>query len=287
MRLVHTSRASSRRRMAAVIGLVAAGLITSAAPTHAASKATYYLALGDSVAAGEQPIGGDSQGYPDQLLKDLRARPEFEQLRLEKLACGGETSQTMLDGIGSACSYSAGSQLDAAVAFLHEHPGDVALITITIGANDIFSCFGAPDCVLAARARIQANLPVIVAELREAAGPDLPIVGMNYWSPLVVDWFANPGSAQAWATRTVGFNDLLEGLYAAGGSPVADVETAFAVTDFTTMVELDGAGPVPLSVYSVCTLTWICTGPPLGPDIHPNTAGHAVIAATFEDAVPL
>ena len=282
----------------AIIGLVAAGLITSAGPTHAASKATYYLALGDSVAAGQQPIGGPAgagsnpleagynSGYPEQLLKELRTRPELEQLRLEKLACGGETTQTMSDGIDSACSYPAGSQLDAGVAFLHEHPGQVAMITITIGANDIFSCFGDPDCVLAARAQIQANLPVIVGQLREAAGPDVPIVGMNYWSPLAVDWFANPDSAHTSAARTVGFNDFLEGLYAAGGSPVADVESAFAVTDFTTIVDLAGAGPVPLSVYSVCTFTWICTGPPLGPDIHPNTAGHAVIAAAFEDALP-
>ncbi len=130
------------------------------------------------------------------------------------------------------------------------------------------------------------NESVIVGQLREAAGPDVPIVGMNYWSPLAVDWFANPDSAHTSAARTVGFNDFLELLYAAGGSPVADVESAFAVTDFTTIVDLAGAGPVPLSVYSVCTFTWICTGPPLGPDIHPNTAGHAVIAAAFEDALP-
>lgn len=283
---MHASLAHSRGRLVAVIGLVAASLITSAGPTHAASKATYYLALGDSVAAGHQPIGGYNQGYPDQLLKELRTRPELEQLRLEKLACGGETTQTMFDGVDSGCSYPAGSQLDAAVAFLDEHPGEVALITITIGANDIFNCFGDPDCVLAARAEIHANLPVIVGQLREAAGPDVAIVGMNYWAPLVVDWFANPDSAHAWAARTVGFNHFLEDLYAAGGSPVADVESAFAVTDFTTIVELASGGPVPLSVYSVCTLTWICSGPPLGPDIHPNTAGHAVIAAAFEDALP-
>jgi hypothetical protein len=62
---------------------------------------------------------------------------------------------------------------------------------------------------------------------------------------------------------------------------VADVESAFAVTDFTTLVELKGVGPVPLSVYNACTLTWICTDPPLGPDIHPTTSGYGVMAEAF------
>jgi hypothetical protein len=66
---------------------------------------------------------------------------------------------------------------------------------------------------------------------------------------------------------------------------VADVQSAFAVTDFTTLADLKDSGPVPLSVYNACTLTWICTGPPLGPDIHANSDGYRVIAKAFAAAL--
>jgi hypothetical protein len=97
----------------------------------------------------------------------------------------------------------------------------------------------------------------------------------------VAQWFDDPAAGQAAAANAVAFNDFLESLYAGAGTPVADVESAFAVTDFTTLAELKGVGPVPLSVYNACTLTWICTGPPLGPDVHANNDGYGVIAEAF------
>jgi hypothetical protein len=39
----------------------------------------------------------------------------------------------------------------------------------------------------------------------------------------------------------------------------------------------------PLSVLRECQWTWICTPPPLGPDIHANSAGYGVIAQAFAD----
>jgi hypothetical protein len=56
-----------------------------------------------------------------------------------------------------------GSQLEEAVAFLEEHPGEVTFVTIDLGANDVLSGGGA--------ASIAANLPLILAELMAAAGP--------------------------------------------------------------------------------------------------------------------
>ena len=53
------------------------------------------------------------------------------------------------------------------------------------------------------------------------------------------------------------------------------------VTDFTTLADLKHVGPVPLSVYNACTLTWICTDPPLGPDIHANNDGYGFMAEAF------
>jgi lysophospholipase L1-like esterase len=217
--------------------------------TAAPKAATYYLSLGDSLAQGLQPIGGPhtnssaagyNQGYADQLLK-LARDGGGDQLRLVKLGCGGESTATMI--AGGRCSYDTGSQLGDAVDFLDEHQGEIAFITIDLGANDIFlDCRGDPTCFVR---QITTNLPHILDTLRGHAGPDVPIVGMNYFGPDVVQWFADPAAGQAAAANTVAFNNLLESLYARAGVPVADVESAFAVTDFTTLIELKHVGPCP------------------------------------------
>jgi lysophospholipase L1-like esterase len=269
--------------------LVLASLLWSAAPVGAASEPTsYYLSVGDSLAQGFQPIGGPhtnsaaagyNQGYADELFK-LARDGGAEQLRLVKLGCGGETTATMV--ANSRCPYDTGSQLGDAVQFLDDHPGEVAFITIDIGVNDIFRCDGDPSCFIP---QISTNLPHILTTLREHAGPGVPIVGMNYYNPDVVQWFGDPAAGEAAAAQVVAFNNFLESLYAGAGMPVADIESAFAVTDFTTLADLKGAGPVPLSVYNACTLTWICTIPPLGPDIHATSVGYGVIAEAFAAAL--
>src|SRR5262249_4401923 len=170
------------------------------------------------------------------------------------------------------CGYP-GPQLAAAVAFLDAHRGEVAYVTIDIGGNDVIDPDGGGV------AAIEANLPVILAELRDAAGPGVPIVGMNYFNPFFVEWFADPGSLQGHIDGIVDFNDLLETIYAAAGDPVADVETAFESTN-TTLV--DG---VPADVARICEWTRMCTPPPHGPDLHPNNQGYAVLARAFERAL--
>ena len=265
---------------------VLAAAVWGAAPADAADSTTrYYVSVGDSLAQGFQPIGGPhtnssaagyTQGYADQLFK-LAREGGRDQLRLVKFGCGGESTATMI--ADSRCDYETGSQLGDAVAFLDAHPGEIAFITINLGANDLL--FDCPDPACAVQ-QVQTNLPVILDALRQAAGPDVPIVGMNYANPFVAEWFFDPAAGEAVAAFAVGYNDVLEAVYAAAGVPVADVATAFAMTDFTTMVELKGFGPVPLSVFQTCTLTWICTtGPPSWSDIHPNTDGYARIAETF------
>jgi len=62
---------------------------------------------------------------------------------------------------------------------------------------------------------------------------------------------------------------------------VADVEGAFATTDFETLVELPGVGEVPLNVARARLWTWLCAAAPLGPDRHANEHGHAAIAQAF------
>jgi lysophospholipase L1-like esterase len=287
-----SGRALGRALRVLSVILVSASMLWHAAPADAASgSASYYLSVGDSLAQGFQPIGGPhtnsaavgySQGYADQLFKLARDGGQ-DRLRLVKLGCGGESTATMIED--SRCAYDTGSQLGDAVQFLDAHPGEVAFITIDLGANDIFlDCGGDPSCFIP---QIATNLPFILDTLREHAGPGVPIVGMNYFAPDVVQWFDDPAAGEAAAASAVLFNNFLESLYGGAGVPVADVESAFAVTDFTTLVDLKGVGPVPLSVFNACALTWLCTAPPLGPDVHANNDGYGVIAQAFATTLGL
>ena len=113
-------------RLLSMLALAAVAIVAVAASSaHAASKATYYVSIGDSLAQGYQPIGGPlsplgddgyNQGYANQLFKAVRG--DYEQLQLVKLGCGGETTRSMVTGAGSFCSFAAGSQLEQAEDFL-------------------------------------------------------------------------------------------------------------------------------------------------------------------------
>jgi lysophospholipase L1-like esterase len=262
--------------------------LLAAAPNARADNGTdYYVSLGDSFSVGVQPTGQPllfetSDGYPDQLYALLLVNDP--QLKLVKLGCGGESTRSMRFGgvdpnQGLSCGppdfylhrYPQKTQLAEAMAFLQAHRGHLALVTIDIGGNDVLGGGGV--------AQIQANLPIILAELRDAAGPDVPIVGMTYYDPLLPSvWFGSFDltALGAEAPSLVAFNDVLRADYQAAGDPVADVEGAFSSTD--TAIQADG---LPLDIERLCRWTWTCT---LG-DIHPNATGYAVIAHAFEQVL--
>lgn len=271
---------------ALLFALAVAGPTAAAAPGSSVDHArTYYVSVGDSLAAGVQPIGDPDDlfrtdaGYAEQLLGIARATTP--KLALVKLGCPGETTTTMI--AGGICAYPHGSQLEEAVAFLRAHRAQVAFVTIDLGAND-FPCQAA-ECIPAGVAAIQVNLPAILAELRAAAGPDVPIVGMTIYNPFLANWLLGPEGqafARASASQLLGpVNGLLRAIYEASGAGVADIEAAFSSNDFDTLVPLPGAGTVPLNVARICMWTWVCAPAPLGPDNHANADGYAVIAAAF------
>jgi lysophospholipase L1-like esterase len=263
----------NRRLVIVLAGLVLAAFAPARALADNSRGVHYYVSLGDSLAEGFQPNGDGDHGYADQLYALMRV--EDPTLRLVKLGCGGETTLSTVDpnlpweGRGAAyhCNFPHGSQLAEAVSFLHAHTGFVRAVTIDIGGND-FLDFGehAPDV-------IRANLTQIVDELGAAAGPNVPVVGMNYYDPFLPEAFRSGGLAglQTEIATVVGLNDLLEAIYARAGDPVADVQDAFRLADSRLV---DG---VPIDVSLECAWTWFCDAG----DIHPNTTGHAVIAQTF------
>ena len=99
-----------------------------------ARPASYYVALGDSLAAGYQPdpaIGRD-QGYVGRVHRALG-----RGLKLENLGCDGATTTTLLSG-GGGCTYgAASSQLVAAERFLRRNRHQIRVVTIDIGGNDV------------------------------------------------------------------------------------------------------------------------------------------------------
>ena len=261
------------------LAVIALSLLTlGAAP--AGLHRTFYVALGDSLAAGYQPdpeIGRD-EGYVPRVHRALGRR-----VALQSFACDGATTQSLLAGGG--CGYPGGvSQLVAAERFLRRHP--VALVTIDIGGNDVNRCArgGAIDqaCVLTALGTTATNLGEIVRRLR-AAAPRARIVGMTYYDPYLAAWLGGP-AGQAVARQsvqlTVLLNGMLTGVYRAGDVRVADIGGAFATTDLTTVAPLPGGGEGPLAVARICAWTWMCSRQ----DIHATSAGYAVIAEAFLSA---
>jgi lysophospholipase L1-like esterase len=267
--------------------LVLAGTLFGPPIATANEGTRYYVSLGDSLAAGPGEGGEDRwDDYPAQLLTSLRKGAP--NLKLMRWGCGGETTGSMISGDMPwehrgerfTCSYPHGSQLADAVHFLQVHRGFVSLVTIDIGGNDVVFCLIEFDqaCLSEGIAEINQNLPLILSTLRAAAGPDVPIVGMNYYSPFLALWFASPALAVTANQMMVGqLNPALEAAYANAGEPFADVEAAFSTTDWTL------EGGIPRNVLRICEWTLMCAPPPLGPDFHPNAAGYGVIAQAFHD----
>jgi lysophospholipase L1-like esterase len=206
--------AISGTKRIAIIGLAVAAALAIAPGAAAApavtltalarvddSPTTYYLSLGDSLAQGFQPNGDLTHGYAEQFYASLAA--DQPKLRLVKLGCGGESTVSMRFGsqdptvVGSCGTpryykvlFPKGTQLAEAASFLQAHKGKVALVTIGIGANDLswrdaqgndVFCLLEPDGCARRTAVMAENLAAILADLRAAAGPDVPIVGMSYY----------------------------------------------------------------------------------------------------------
>jgi hypothetical protein len=77
------------------------------------------------------------------------------------------------------------------------------------------------------------------------------------------------------------FNKDLARVYRKFATPVASVYGAFRTTDLTDKVTTPAFGTVPLDVAMVCSYTWECAPPPVGPNEHANVLGYGVIANTF------
>lgn len=266
------------------LGLVAgpASAGPSTPPPGAAHAApSWYVALGDSLAAGFQPGAGDDRtgGYVGAVLEALRGSHPATQL--ENLACSGETSTTLIAG-GRCTGYANGSQLADALEFLRAHASRTRLVTLSIGANDVTPCLANPatvtTCVGTRIQVLSGNLARVLTEVH-AASPGAQIVVSNQYNPFLASWLQPATRPLAALTTTLQgmLNDALASVTSSALPPgvgrTADVAGAFQSTD-TALVAFPPLGQVPRNVAVICQLTWMC----VGGDIHAKNAGYAVIA---------
>lgn len=302
----YTQRVTTRIALIAItLGVGACDKVDELVNGSGDEDTYYYLSLGDSLSVGVQPNGSGiplptSDGYADQLFDSIK--PAFDaggaaprELQLNRLGCPGETLDSMVNG--GSCVYFAGSQLEAAVDFLTDNGDKVHLVTIDMGGNDFRNagCIGATVdlvCVNAVSDQIAVDLAAVLTALSNAAAPNTTIIGVNYYNPYLSSWLVDAAgqtlameSAQAVALLTT----MLDTTYGTAGIPVADVATAFESDDFATLVPTTLPAPndqLPVSVANICDLTYQCSPPPEGPDIHANPGGYALMAATIEAILP-
>jgi len=313
---------------AMLVASLAIGAALVAVPSvSGASGPTYYLSLGDSYSVGYQPspTPGATSGYTAVVAA-------AKGLQLENFGCGGATTSSILtfddvfcgsssptdnpNGYGPPAATDVGpavagqTEVQAAAAFIAAHPGQVGLITVSIGGNDVTACAAAPSpvaCVLGVVPEIKSHVTTLVGDLRTAltaaagasAGKKVPIVGLTYPDVLLGLWVnSGPGGAppntpsfppstgnKNLATLSVTafksyINPALKDAYKTGHAKFIDVTAktgAYSKLTKTTKMTIAALGlgtiTVPKAVSEVCQLTWYCQ---LG-NIHANNAGYTLI----------
>ncbi len=287
------------RRAAVVVSLavgVAAGLMpvlpaSATAVTGSATNGT-YLALGDSVAFGYVPpqavpppnyrSAHSFVGYPEDVAQALR-------IRVWNASCPGETTDSMLvagvvsngceNSPASATGYRTlyplhvqyqGTQMEYALKYLavHRH---TQLVTIDIGANDVFLCQETTKdgCTSAAEIQavlqeIQADLTAIYTQIRDVGHYQGPLVALTYY-PLS---YSDP--AQVASTQLL--DSVIASVTKAFGGKVADGFAAFE-------------GPSAAVGGSPCAAGLLIKLPNGTCNIHPSPAGHLLLAQAIEDVV--
>ena len=271
------------RRVRPVALVLFVAMLVSATPALA-SQTHDYLALGDSVAFGFNPLlfpSGASNpanfvGYPEALAATL-------PLDLTNASCPGEASGgfiSLASPLDNGCRPYRGvfplhaaytsSQLDFAVAYLAAHP-QTKLITIDLGANDLFHlqhvCADNPSCISAGLpatlATLGTNLRTIYATLR-AAGFHGRLVALTYYS---LDYRDANVTAVVAAVNVV----VASATLAQPAGAVADGFAAFA------------AASAPSG--SPCAAGLLIALPSGGCDIHPSATGRDLLARAIREVV--
>jgi lysophospholipase L1-like esterase len=277
---------------------------TSSTPTATPSPvqaAKWYVSVGDSYAAGWQATGQGSghttrNGFAYQLTSE--APSKGYRLTLQNFGCGGATTTSVLSSQGcpavalgpGATPYPTTTQEAAAIAFIKAHPGQIGLITVSIGGNDITKCAAEANpvpCVAGAINSVKTNVTKLVKDLRAAAGPGVPIRGITYPDVILGEYLSGQSGQQLASLSVTAFKSLinpaLSAAYKSVGGQLVDVTTATgAYTPLSQTTTLAPYGTIPVAVAKVCSLTYYCQYK----DIHPHTDGYKIIADLLLNSLP-
>jgi len=280
-------------RIRLVVLLLIAVVLLGTAPAAAAEKGHGYLALGDSVAFGFDPLVRDFSepenfiGYPEALAALL-------DVDVVNASCPGEASGgfiSLLSPLDNGCrlfrfgttqtppfplheKYKT-AQLDFAVKFLRTHRG-TTLVTIDLGANDLFvlqrACNGNPTCVFSGIPEmlqtLGANLGEIYRRIRVDAGYRGQIIALTYYARD----YTNAQEVQVIAA----LNSVVEGATVAAGGQVA--------SGFAAFLAASAAAGAPLKPCEAGLLIRL-PAPTLTCDVHPSPAGRDVLARAIKPVV--
>ncbi len=225
----------------------------------AADGPSYYVALGDSLAANVGVIQA-RDGYVSRLHNQLQIA-DGTSYGLRNFGISGETSGTLIRS----------GQLDDAIAFIEAN--SIAYVTLDIGANDLLGHLGSADCsdsldtpacrdrMTSAFASYEVNMVEILDRLQEAA-PDATIIFMRAYNPFSLGFGASVDLEQQSSDTLQALNDVAAVLAAERGILVAD---AFSPMEGTT-----------------AATTHMVDNPP---DIHPNEIGYDILTGSFVDAL--
>jgi lysophospholipase L1-like esterase len=268
-----------------LLAVLAGGLLMLAVGAAPASAAPTYLALGDSVTFGYQeptvvpkPRYADAASfiaYPQLVGRALR-------LRVVNAACPGETTSSLIDpsapSFGCETVYRKayplhvryrGGQLAFAVRYLRRHRS-VRLVSLLIGANDLFRCQATtPDgCASELGTTLRTvgrNVRTIVSSLRGRAGYRGRLVLVAYYS---LD-YASPAQRQVVQALNRTARDAARPFGAVAARGFAGWQAAAR----------NSAG-------NSCTAGLLTQlGSPAKCGVHPSVAGQGLLALAVADAV--
>jgi lysophospholipase L1-like esterase len=276
--------------MVAAASLVPARPASATPVTGPAGYGT-YLALGDSVAFGyvppqavPAPNYSDPRsfvGYPEDVARALH-------LPVSNASCPGETTASFLvpgaasngceNSPGSSVGYRTeyplhvqyrGTQMQYALRYLAVHR-DTRLVTIDIGANDVFLCeeTTTDGCTSTAELaavlqEIAANLTAIYTQIRDVAHYHGLLVALTYYSLSYA-----PGQVAG----TEALDSVIASVTEKFGGKVADGFAAFE-------------GPSAAFGGSACAAGLLIKLPDGTCNIHPSPAGHLLLAQAIEDVL--
>jgi len=249
------------------------------------------LALGDSVVFGYITQAGHAYVNPTNFI----GYPEHDSLLLNldttNASCPGETSGSMLSATAAdnGCRafrstfplhvpYSS-TQIAFATEYLRLHR-KVRVVTIGVGANDLFLLQNACASNPSPTACVDAELPTVLASISANMAKTLQdIRGTGYAGEIViVNYYSLDYSDTANTAVTKLLNQSIEAPARSFGAIVADVFTAFqkAVSNPALGGKICNAGLLNVNPRDPTEAT--C-------DVHPSQSGQRLIAATVAQAL--